>query len=47
MGPQRGSSSLGVRLRDGGHITTVCDAVQVRRQTYGYLPSFEASPPFH
>ena len=30
----------------GGYITEVCDAWQVRRQTYGYLPSRRASPPF-
>jgi len=30
----------------GGWTTWVCDAWPVRRQTYGYLPSLGASPPF-
>ena len=30
----------------GGWTTEVCDAWPVRRQTYGYLPSRSASPPF-
>ena len=31
----------------GNHATTeVCDALPVRRQTYGYLPRRRASPPF-
>jgi len=30
----------------GEKTTKVCDAWPVRRQTYGYLPSRRASPPF-